>query len=250
MLRTLGSGTLTLGSKSLPKSRTNLRTLGYLLRKSYNPTMALRASNGVVLARRSYAQMPGGGFPGFSMQPQRQKGDALKEYVSLYPLMYGHKLAHWILYIVERWPYGACEEWQTGPNYWQRWGFVISINLIGEFKLTQNSLAKKFEGQYRVSAQVKPLGGFLLTYFIVLSRRTKSNPVVSLIEHPPHWWFVIHAHFLQLIGPPGVGKTAILEGLASRIISKEVPEVRAQDSYWNFFYWPVRSLSKANVFSL
>ncbi|PVF97013.1 putative chaperonin ClpB [Serendipita vermifera] len=38
----------------------------------------------------------------------------------------------------------------------------------------------------------------------ILSRRTKSNPV--------------------LLGPPGVGKTAILEGLASRVIAKEVPE--------------------------
>ena len=48
----------------------------------------------------------------------------------------------------------------------------------------------------------------------VLSRKTKNNPV--------------------LIGEPGVGKTAIVEGLAERIISGDVPSSLKNKTIWEF----------------
>ena len=49
----------------------------------------------------------------------------------------------------------------------------------------------------------------------ILSRKTKNNPV--------------------LIGEPGVGKTAIAEGLAARIVRGDVPEGLKDNAYW-FIY--------------
>ena len=47
----------------------------------------------------------------------------------------------------------------------------------------------------------------------ILSRKTKNNPV--------------------LIGSPGVGKTAIIEGLASRIIKGDVPNNLKDKTIWS-----------------